>query len=199
MTVCAGIFSVRGNDISIRLSEPLLKFRSVIEIKETLLHEMTHAYLFMKRIEAGRDGHGPKFLEKIGQINKITGLNLTVYHTFYDEVDYYKTHIWKCNGKCQNDKPYYGFVKRSMNRPPGENDYWWAQHKANCGGTFTKISEPENYKNKKKNKENSLKTIKSLKVDDKKLRKDINKLENMKDHKLSDKHQLKLEDIFKKT
>ena len=86
-----------------------------------------------------------------------------------------------------------------MNRPPGENDYWWAQHKANCGGTFTKISEPKYYKNKKKNKENSLKTIKSLKVEDKKLRKDIDKLENMKDNKLSDKHQLKLEDIFKKT
>ena len=58
MTVIAGIFSVRGNDISIRLSEPLMKFRSVIEIMETLLHE---TYLFMKRIEAGRDGHGPKF------------------------------------------------------------------------------------------------------------------------------------------
>ncbi len=181
MTQCAGIFSVRGNNISIRLSEPLLKFRSIKEIKETLLHEMTHAYLFMKGIESGRDGHGPKFLEKIEQINRKTGLHLTVYHTFHDEVDYYKTHIWRCNGKCQNEKPYYGYVKRSMNRPPGESDFWWQKHKSACGGTFIKISEPENYK--KKSKEN-------VEKEDKKEKKKTKKVD-------PNSNQLKLIDLFK--
>jgi predicted SprT family Zn-dependent metalloprotease len=187
MTQCAGIFSVRGNNISIRLSEPLLKFRSIKEIKETLLHEMTHAYLFMKGIESGRDGHGPKFLEKIEQINRKTGLHLTVYHTFHDEVDYYKTHIWRCNGKCQNEKPYYGYVKRSMNRPPGESDFWWQKHKSACGGMFIKISEPENYK--KKNKENAEKEHKKDKKE---------KKEKKKSKKLDPNgNQLKLKDFFK--
>lgn len=32
-----------------------------------------------------------------------------------------------------------------MNRPPGPTDTWWADHQANCGGTFVKIKEPDNY------------------------------------------------------
>ena len=37
MTTCAGVFSVYKNVPTIRLSEPLLKFRSIKEIKETLM------------------------------------------------------------------------------------------------------------------------------------------------------------------
>lgn len=41
-------------------------------------------------------------------------------------------------------------VKRSMNRAPGPNDNWWAQHKATCGGSFVKVKEPEGFGVKKK-------------------------------------------------
>lgn len=30
-----------------------------------------------------------------------------------------------------------------MNRPPGKYDPWWKQHEQECGGTYTKIAEPE--------------------------------------------------------
>lgn len=30
-----------------------------------------------------------------------------------------------------------------MNRPPGKSDTWWTKHEAECGGTYTKIQEPE--------------------------------------------------------
>jgi hypothetical protein len=30
-----------------------------------------------------------------------------------------------------------------MNRAPGKSDSWWATHEAECGGTYTKIQEPE--------------------------------------------------------
>ncbi|KAK8174856.1 hypothetical protein BC567DRAFT_229195 [Phyllosticta citribraziliensis] len=30
-----------------------------------------------------------------------------------------------------------------MNRAPGKSDYWWARHESQCGGTYTKIAEPE--------------------------------------------------------
>lgn len=40
-------------------------------------------------------------------------------------------------------------VKRSMNRAPSPRDTWWADHQRTCGGTYTKIKEPENYGAKK--------------------------------------------------
>ena len=39
-----------------------------------------------------------------------------------------------------------------MNRAPSKNDTWWAEHQRTCGGTYTKIKEPEDY-GKKKGKE----------------------------------------------
>lgn len=39
-----------------------------------------------------------------------------------------------------------------MNKAPGPNDNWWANHQANCGGTFVKIKEPDNYGKKKPTK-----------------------------------------------
>ena len=69
-----------------RLSLPLLKYRSLNELYETLLHELIHAWLFLTKNKHerndGRDGHGPDFLEKMKEINEMTGLKLTVYHTF---------------------------------------------------------------------------------------------------------------------
>lgn len=52
----------------------------------------------------------------MNRINKIAGTTITIYHTFHDEVRYYKTHVWRCDGPCQHRPPYYGIVKRSMNR-----------------------------------------------------------------------------------
>ena len=75
---------------------------------------------------------------------------LQIYHTFHDEVDNYRQHWWKCNGPCQKKPPYFGIVKRAMNRAPSKNDTWWSDHQRNCGGTYTKIKEPEGYGEKKK-------------------------------------------------
>ncbi|XPS75188.1 hypothetical protein M3J09_007295 [Ascochyta lentis] len=30
-----------------------------------------------------------------------------------------------------------------MNRSPGKGDTWWSRHEVECGGTYTKISEPK--------------------------------------------------------
>jgi hypothetical protein len=40
-----------------------------------------------------------------------------------------------------------------MNRAPSRNDPWWADHQQSCGGTFTKVKEPEGYGLKKKKEE----------------------------------------------
>ena len=92
MTLCAGTCKFQGNNSLITLSEPLLKFRSNNELKETLLHEMIHAYLFMTDMQACRTegGHGPVFQNMMHQLNNVTGLMITVYHSFHDEVEIYR-------------------------------------------------------------------------------------------------------------
>ncbi|XP_046388199.1 DNA-dependent metalloprotease SPRTN [Ischnura elegans] len=154
MTSCAGIccYQGRGGLCSIRLSLPLLKLRPRKDLIETLLHEMIHAYLFVTHNNRDRDGHGPEFHKHMYRINKSAGTKITVYHTFHDEVRSYQQHWWKCQGPCQKRPPYYGMVRRAMNRAPGPSDFWWADHQASCGGTYIKVHEPEGYSASKKGK-----------------------------------------------
>lgn len=151
MTLCAGIFSYKNEDAVIRLSEPLLKYRTIDEIKETLLHEMIHAYNWVEQIyDEDKGGHGAPFKMKMYEINKNTGLNITVYHSFHDEVEYHRKYVWRCTGKCRDWKPYFGYVRRAMNRKPSPSDYWWKNHEENCGGEFIRIDdEPDKNKEKK--------------------------------------------------
>lgn len=60
----------------------------------------------------------------------------------------YRNHWWKCNGPCQKRPPFFGIVRRAMNRAPSRHDPWWAEHQKTCGGTYLKIKEPEGYKKK---------------------------------------------------
>jgi hypothetical protein len=87
-------------------------------------------------------GHGLGFQLLANAINDHGNYDITIYHTFHDEVDSYRTHVWQCDGSCRTQPPYFGLVKRSMNRAPGKGDTWWAKHEAECGGTYTKIQEP---------------------------------------------------------
>ncbi|XP_014780933.1 DNA-dependent metalloprotease SPRTN [Octopus bimaculoides] len=154
MTSCAGLMAPlegKGGACSIRLSEPLLKLRPRKDLVETLLHEMIHAHLHVTKCRES-DPHGPKFKEHMNRINKATGANITVYHNFVDEVNLHKQHWWRCNGPCQNWKPFYGWVKRAMNRAPSRNDFWWEQHRMTCGGQYIKVKEPESYGKKKESK-----------------------------------------------
>ncbi|KAI8909124.1 zinc finger RAD18 domain-containing protein C1orf124 [Gorgonomyces haynaldii] len=167
MTLCAGMcYYYKGGYCSVRLSEPLLKFRPKQDMINTLLHEMIHAYLFVTNRNTDRDGHGPQFLRLAEEINRKEGSNITVYHTFREEVQHYRTHVWKCQGSCQFKPPFYGIVRRSMNRPPQKADSWWEEHQKTCGGEFVKIASPP----EKPKKENPKKKIKidekQLKLDD---------------------------------
>lgn len=152
MTTCAGIcrYSPRERFCTIGISIPLLKLRPRKDLVETLLHEMIHALLFITDNNDDHDGHGPEFHKHMYRINAATGANISVYHTFHDEVELYKQHWWRCGGPCTKRPPFYGFVKRAMNRAPGPSDRWWGQHNMNCGGTFVKVKEPEGFGKKKK-------------------------------------------------
>jgi hypothetical protein len=84
---------------------------------------MIHAFCFVNGIREGNGGHGPNFIKFMNSINQRAGTNITVYHNFHDEVDLYKVHWWRCSGPCVNRQPYFGFVKRTMNRAPGKFGY----------------------------------------------------------------------------
>ncbi|KER20755.1 hypothetical protein T265_10775 [Opisthorchis viverrini] len=158
MTLCAGLccYEGRGGLCSIRLSEPLLKLRPRSDLVETLLHEMIHAFLFVTQNDRDREGHGPNFQFHMRRINAQAGTRITIYHTFHDEVANYQNHWWRCTGPCQQRPPYFGYVKRAMNRAPGPNDTWWSQHQATCSGRFVKIKEPEK-SNKSTNRKREIK------------------------------------------
>jgi predicted SprT family Zn-dependent metalloprotease len=175
MTRCAGMcYYFPGGYCSVRLSEPLLKFRPRLDFVNTLLHELIHAYLFVTNNNTDRDGHGETFLDMARSINNASGSKITVYHSFRDEVRHYQTHVWQCDGPCKDRPPFFGRVSRSMNRPPQAADRWFPEHQVTCGGTFTKISSPpEKPKTKKlkddnqsKNKSNAVKKKKETKAEE---------------------------------
>ncbi|NXY83166.1 SPRTN protein, partial [Alcedo cyanopectus] len=118
---------------------------------QTLLHEMIHALLFVTNIKEC-ESHGPEFRKQMRRINRLTGAHVTVYHNFNDEVTSYRQHWWRCNGRCQNRSPYFGYVKRAVNRAPSAQDFWWVEHQKMCGGTFIKVKEPEKFSKKSKAK-----------------------------------------------
>jgi len=62
-------------------------------------------------------------------------------------------------------KPFFGYVKRSMNRAPGKNDRWWADHQGKCQGVFEKVAEPDSFKKKLLKKEET-QAKKSEKLED---------------------------------
>ncbi|TPX46117.1 hypothetical protein SeLEV6574_g03414 [Synchytrium endobioticum] len=157
MTLCAGMcYYYRGGYCSVRLSEPLLKFRTREDYIDVLLHEMIHAYLFLTKNYRDHNGHGPEFLKLAKEINEKECSHITVFHKFINEVNHYRVHVWKCDGPCQHRPPFFGSVRRSMNRKPQPADSWWADHQKSCGGTYHKIDGPEfhdnnDVKGKKKN------------------------------------------------
>ncbi|KAI8936400.1 hypothetical protein NX059_006810 [Plenodomus lindquistii] len=155
LTLCAGICELSRDPttknytrIRLKLSTPLLQYRPRSDTINTLLHEAIHAYFFLTTSWAhsrGDDGtgHGVGFQLLADAINNHGQYEVTIYHTFHDEVESYRTHVWQCNGPCAKRPPYFGTVKRSMNRAPGKGDSWWKRHEEECGGAYTKIGEPK--------------------------------------------------------
>lgn len=125
---------------------------------------MIHAFLFLTCPSACRasGGHGLEFQSLMNHINSLSSLKITIYHTFHDEVLSFKKHIWKCSGPCSQKPPYFGIVRRAINRPPGYYDYWWQKHDSECGGKFEKIGEPEGKENVKVNEQKKKKKITSI-------------------------------------
>ena len=96
-------------DSEIILSKPILSKLSKNEIYSTLCHEMIHAWV--DRILKKREIHGPNFLSKMNEINKIeNNFQVSVRHTFPVE-----RRELKYIGVCQNCGEKFFYRKRIKN------------------------------------------------------------------------------------
>jgi hypothetical protein len=170
MTSCGGNCQKVPGGAIIKLSRPLLSLRPTRDLKDVLLHEMVHAFMFSEHIrddDPTGGGHGSYFKHYIASLNASTvpdaqrppgGYRVSVFHTMVDEVQHYQRHHWRCN-RC-------GYVvKRAVNRPPQEADCRaragpsccdprcrFHSHVRLCGGAFVKTQEPEGYVDKRRRK-----------------------------------------------
>lgn len=147
MHSCAGIsYSLRngsGKDVTVRLSEPILKLKSRRDLIDNMLHQMIHAYLFLMKIREGNGGHGAYFKKIMLAINKVAGTKITPDITLPNDLDYSRQYWWRCNGICQDRGPFFGFVQTETASSPDNEVQWYAKHQELCGGTFMKIKGPE--------------------------------------------------------
>ena len=80
--------SVR-NILGSRNTPSNLQFRPTLELKETLLHEMIHAWMFLEKIRDTGD-HGQRFQERMNFINRATfhdnQASLVIQSSYYFEL-----------------------------------------------------------------------------------------------------------------
>uniref|UniRef100_A0A0E0ES15 SprT-like domain-containing protein n=1 Tax=Oryza meridionalis TaxID=40149 RepID=A0A0E0ES15_9ORYZ len=146
-------------DNTITLSETVLKYRSSIDMKNALLHQMIHAILFVKHHRKDCRGHGPIFRAWMTAINTCSiddhqrppdGYNITTRHDFSPDKSTRSLSgfLWKCE-YCGNT-----LVRATNIGAPsdaccienvdncstcGNMLCHWHNHKMNCGGTYTKM------------------------------------------------------------
>ncbi|KAK8948798.1 hypothetical protein KSP39_PZI005234 [Platanthera zijinensis] len=105
----------------ISLSQPLLKSCSSTDLKNVLLHEMIHAFLWITHNDSNHSDHGSKFWTIADLINSndncddvqrpSDGYKITINHGFHDEVD-----TWSA------DERMFALVKVGTGREPSPSD-----------------------------------------------------------------------------
>lgn len=141
----------------IQLSVPLLKCRSSADIKNILLHEMIHAFLWIMHKNSNHSDHGSKFWNIANSINSnskddnqrpCSGYNINIHHDFqYEEITDI-THLWMC-ASCGDS------IKREINKEPSLGDCieknvdnncgnlscGWHMHMKLCPGRYEKVDD----------------------------------------------------------
>lgn len=146
LTRSAGMFNGKRNadksikEASIALSYRLFPTRRGKDFIETLLHEMIHAHLFVTG-ERDATAHGTNFKEMMKKVSQSSGFSISITHDYHDEVLAQQVYVWRCDGICRSMKELnYGYVKRSVNRPPGPQEKGWLRHSHFCDGDYLVVS-----------------------------------------------------------
>lgn len=138
MTSSSAIFYPKKRIIRMNMS--LLSKVSEAELIETLLHEMTHSYLYQKygsRIKP----HGKEFKSKIKTINEFLNINIPTTHN-------YLTNWFRCDGEGCRHHPlfYFGYISSQAQNVYESDSHscrdFLELHAKTCSGTFVKSNEP---------------------------------------------------------
>ena len=78
----------------IRLSAPLLQDQSLLEIEQTLAHEMIHQWQYdvKKRVP----NHGPDFSMMMERMNR-DGMGIAIRHSLDRQVEKFSKYLWRCS------------------------------------------------------------------------------------------------------
>lgn len=79
-----------ASECTIQLSKSLHRDKAAKYVMETLCHEMIHAYLFVSENSVIQPSHGSEFQRIMNRINQLTGLNISIHHKFYAEVEEFR-------------------------------------------------------------------------------------------------------------
>lgn len=163
-TRCPGMCHyLDGGFCEIRLSEPLLKDRSATDLKNILLHEMIHAFLYVRSKLRDHSYHGPSFKAMANAINNgfktdpqkpSGGYNIILSHDFTKEVDGYRVQHWICEscGDMINGpgKPSAKDCSRTRGHEKSCSNLscHWHRHRMRCSGRYIKTNESPGQKGK---------------------------------------------------
>lgn len=117
----AGItyFDKMTKRIEICLCEKILKYQPRRATIEILLHEMIHAYLFAIGKESKHDKEFKQLMQEIK-------------HQFLNPPEF----VYRCNGPCKLQSPFYGYFIREFKRAPSVTDKFYHVHQKYCDGKF---------------------------------------------------------------
>ncbi|CAL9067059.1 unnamed protein product, partial [Musa banksii] len=154
-----------GGGCEIHLSKPLLKTCTASDLKNVLLHEMIHAFLWIEYNNKDHSDHGPSFQDMMNSINSnsvidpqrpIGGYNITIDHGFQKDHNDDGVHQWICE-LCGE------VILSTTNRGPSADDCienvgpdafcdnplcHWHSHNKQCSGRYSKCGPPECYGDK---------------------------------------------------
>ncbi|XP_020586077.1 sprT-like domain-containing protein Spartan [Phalaenopsis equestris] len=148
----------------IQLSEPLLESRSSADIKNILLHEMIHAFLWLIHKNNNYSDHGSQFWNLANLINSnckndnqrpSNGYNITAQHGLHNGENIDIVYQWRCTS-CGD------LIKRGMNREPSSIDCieknsgydcgnllcGWHRHNMQCSGRYEKFDDASRFRKK---------------------------------------------------
>ncbi|KAG0490958.1 hypothetical protein HPP92_007821 [Vanilla planifolia] len=149
----------------IKLSETLLKPCSSADLKNTLLHEMIHAFLWIKKKNNNHSDHGPNFLALASSINSnckddverpSDGYKITMHHGFQSKTDNNDNQQWMRasngdlikRGTGREPLPYDCIEDYDYNGNCGNMSCESNRHKKLCFGRDAKLSNFSKFENK---------------------------------------------------
>ncbi|KAL0921570.1 hypothetical protein M5K25_008655 [Dendrobium thyrsiflorum] len=146
---------IEAGHCEIHMSKSLLKLRSSSDLKNSLLHEMVHAFVWIKQNNKSRR-HDNYFWAIANEINSsrkdddqrpCSGYNISDQHMFPDEAETSTVHHWMCKScghviKRDSDRgscsPSDCFKKTGHEGDCGNLSCEWHRHKKLCSGLHNK-------------------------------------------------------------